>query len=148
MPKDFVREKTHMRRRVPSSCRIFILTVAHLQDAALALDVWQLVPHVRHLAIIQNALQHRPGLVRLAGLAAARGINVVTPGKARVNRAVERIIASAIERVFVEACLRHHSIRVVHIGRVAKEELYVTLLLGVHGNEDEVSREFICWEIW
>lgn len=76
------------------------LTIDHLQDSVVAHHVRHLVPHVRHVAIVQHSLQLGPGLVYL--VLAARRVYVV-PGvvKGEAGRA-ERSWSREMENIYID----------------------------------------------
>lgn len=57
----------------------------------------------------------------------ARRVNVVSAGVVGVDRTVEGVIRRTVERVLVKAGLLYHSVRIVHVGAAAEEELDVAL---------------------
>lgn len=108
---------------------VSILTVDHLQDAPLAGDVWQLVPHVHDLALLRTI---RLRLIHL--IFAALRVDIIATGESGVDWTVGGVIGRTGERVFVEAGLSHNSVRVLHVGCVAEKEFQVALERGVgHG---------------
>ncbi len=102
------------------------LTVPHLEDAALALEVrGQLVLHVHLGAAPAPPVE---GLLDL--LLTAGGVHVVPARVVGVDGAVGIVALRTREGVLVEALLGGHAIGVGQVGSIADEELQVALGLG------------------
>ena len=102
------------------------LTVNHLENAVLALDVRE---HVAHLYVL--SFRGIVGLALLGFVDAALWVNVVAPGIVWVDRASGAVVRSTSKGVLVEALLGGHAVGVVEVGGVADEELAVTLRMCV-----------------
>ena len=98
------------------------LTVNHLENAVLALDVGE---HVAHPDVL--SFRRIVGLALLNFVGATLRVNVVAPGVVGVDRASGAVVRSTGKGVLVEAFLGGHSFGVVEVGGVADEELAVTL---------------------
>ena len=105
------------------------LTVNHLENAVLALDVRE---HVAHLYVL--SFRGIVGLALLGFVDAALWVNVVAPGIVGVDRASGAVVRSTSKGVLVEALLGGHAVGVVEVGGVADEELAVTLRMCVVAN--------------
>ena len=102
------------------------LTVNHLENAVLALDIGE---HVAHLNVL--SIRGVVGLALLGFVDATHWVNVVAPGIVGVDRASEAVVRSTCKGVLVEALLGGHAFGVVEVGGVADEELAVTLCMHV-----------------
>lgn len=107
-----------------SSYATAVLTVDHLQDAVIALEIFREV--VAHLDVVPF---HR--VLVLLGLAcAALGIDVVAAGVVWVDWARAAVVGGSGERVLVEALLGREAVGVGHLVGVADEKLAVPPLLS------------------
>lgn len=98
------------------------LTVDHLHDAVIALDIRQQVTHPNVVPL--RSLRRK--ILECLARPALR-VDVIAPGEVGVDRAGVTVVGSSRQRVFVEALLGDHAVRVFHVGSVADEELDVPL---------------------
>lgn len=106
-----------------------VLTPVHLQDAVLALDVGQGVAHLDAVGVTGDVFAD----VLVDLVRAALWVDVVAAFVALVDQARISGVGSAVKGVTVEAFLIGHTVRVVHVADVAKEELEVPLSVGGGG---------------
>ena len=104
------------------------LTVDHLENTVLALDVGE---HVAHPDVL--SFRGVVGLALLNFVGATLWVNVVAPGVVGVDRASRAVVRSTGKGVLVEAFLGGHAFGVVEVGGVADEELAVTLRVYMDG---------------
>ena len=107
------------------------LTVVHLKDAVLALDVWELVSHLEEI-VLARVVHLLRFLLQIFELElSARWVHIVSAPVVGVDRAGVTVVLRAVQLVRVETFLGYDALGIFQVSNIAKPHLDVALGGGI-----------------